>query len=122
MTTKTKITIEDLKKTHKVKKSEELFDIRLPIDYQCPQCDKIIKGIDTAMNRLSYSRREDKEDIELALEKISDVEYELSGLSDEVEELRSAIIELRDWGIEWKTFAKELIEENNIDLENYLSI
>lgn len=121
MVAKQKTKVEDLKSLRNIKTSEELFDLQAPVDYQCPNFDRVVSGINAASKALEYSRWDDKEDVEVALDKISDVEWSLSGLVDEVENLRTAIEEVRDWGVEWKEFAKRIIEDNDIDLEKYVS-
>lgn len=113
--------IEKLKNKHKFNTSEELFDIKKPIEHQCPNFDSVVNEINSASSALKYERWEDEESVELALEKISDAEYYLSSLVDEIEKLRTAIEEVREWGTDWKSFAKRVIENNDIDLEKYIS-
>jgi hypothetical protein len=46
-----------------------------------------------------------------------DINWESDGLEKEVEELRTAIENVRQWGQEWKDFCKKLIEMKKISID-----
>jgi len=100
--------------------SENLFQIVESVGYQCPNFDKASQKIENIYKLTQFSRYDDDDDVDELKSRLSDIEYESSGFADEIEDLREAIVQVRQWGQEWKEFAKRLIEENDIDLEKYI--
>lgn len=98
----------------KPKTSEEILDIGKQPKETCPDIDKVIKAINEAYcradkaedecRRYDYNSDSNHEDI------FGDIRYELSGLDDELEKLRSANDGLRTWGQSWKDLAKQLLD------------
>jgi hypothetical protein len=70
---------------------------REPIKHTCPDIDKVIKSLDKVMSYCKLSGREEEVDFKSI---IDDIQYELWGLTDKLEDLRSSNDILRSWGIE----------------------
>jgi predicted nuclease with TOPRIM domain len=111
--------IEQLKSIHKAETSEQLFQIDDPIDYQCPKFDELSKKAKN-LYKTSQLGRYEEDDNETLRDKLSEIAWDSSDLEEQIEELRDAIVSVRQWGDEWKKLAKKLIEENDIDLEKYV--
>lgn len=99
------MTLEFLKnKTQKT--SEYIFDIISPEDYMCPCIDKMIKEVKSNCREILSSIKD---------QDMSSIEFYTSIIKDDtesdLEELRSRIDHLRDWGEQWKTLAKNLYDE-----------
>lgn len=96
----------------KPKTSEEILDIDKQPKETCPDINKIIKAINEAYNRANkaedscrkYGNDCEHEDI------FSDIQYELSGIGDDLEKLRNDNEGLRSWGQCWKDLAKQLLD------------
>src|SRR3990167_1057893 len=84
--------------TREIKVSHE----REPVPHTCPEIDKIILAIDKAQKLCENLKGEDEEGL---LSRLCDIEWELGGLDDMLEDLREANDALRTWGI---TEAKEV--------------
>lgn len=70
-----------------------------PVRHTCPDIDKVIKAIKTALSLSQDGKREVGRDNDLYI--IFDgIEDELYGLSDNLEYLRSSNNALRNWGYE----------------------
>lgn len=72
----------------------------------CPIINQVIRGISGAADscrRASHDYLEDK-----AIRYIDEIENEVSGLEDQMEEIRRANEQLRTWGHEWKELALSL--------------
>lgn len=97
----------------KSKTSEEILNIQKPPEYTCPDIDKIIRAINEAYDIANQAEREcHRFGDECGHANIfDDIQYELSGLEDELEKLRKANENLRTWGTEWKDLAKQLLNE-----------
>lgn len=111
--------IEQLKLSNQAKTSEQLFHIDEPIEHQCPKFDELVKKV-KSIHKTSQISRYDSGDIDELLYKLKDIEWDASDLEDEINELREAITSVRQWGEEWKRFAKGLIENNDIDMDKYV--
>ena len=107
--------IEQYKLEHDIKTSEDLFNITSPPENQCPVIDSIISNIDRALRECTDGEKYD--DIEDVKDVLESIEYELSGLEWDINGVRDNIIELRDWGQQWKNLAKELICKYLKDIE-----
>jgi soluble cytochrome b562 len=99
--------INDVKEYYKVQNSEEIFDITTPPDYQCGYIDALIKKVNGAIKYLDYKQNEENEEL---INRIDDAEYLLRYMEEDLEELRKAISDVRDWGNDWKRLAKRGIE------------
>lgn len=102
-----KETIDLMKKAKNVNASEELFGInKQPIE-NCPYIDECIRDLKTTYRNVIseiYSA-----DIEDSVKK--DIKWyaeEIENYADNFDELRSRIEDLRDWGEQWKTLAKQM--------------
>lgn len=90
------------------KTSEELFGIDQQPEENCPYIDKCVGDISIAYKDVKSELRQ-AEDSELA----SSLEWGIDGMHESVdylEELRSRINNLRQWGQQWKDLAKEMFE------------
>ncbi len=105
--------IETYKQKHNIKTSEDLFDISEPPEYQCKKIDSLIDKVKIIYKVSRGYERMDEDELKSVL---SDVSWEFDGMDREIEELREAIENLRQWGYEWKEFAKELIEKNQVNI------
>lgn len=113
--------LDTLKKDYNKRTTEDLFMITKPADYQCGSIDEIINAVDYAEKYLDKAKGCDEDSIKELLDYIQDVEYELRGVVDYLEEVRMAVDSVRSWGQDWKNLAKEIIEDNpSIDIENYI--
>ena len=119
MTNKTESKIEQLKSLHQAKTSEQLFQIEEPIDFQCPKFDELSKKAKDIHSTTKIGRF-DADDYDGILDKLKDIEWESSDLVDQIEELRDAIVSVRQWGEDWKKFAKMLVEQNDIEMDKYV--
>ncbi|PLR99542.1 hypothetical protein [Bacillus sp. T33-2] len=97
---------ERLKREGGVETTEEIFDIDIPPEHQCPKIDKVIKTINEVNKQANVGRHDEFEDLK---DKLKSIEYDISGLDDDVEELREAIESVRKWGQQWKELAKKVI-------------
>lgn len=90
------------------KTSEELFSIDQQPEENCPYIDKCIGDISIAYKDIKSELRQ-AEYSELA----GSLEWGIDGMHESVdylEELRSRINNLRQWGQQWKDLAKEMFE------------
>jgi hypothetical protein len=97
----------------KSKTSEEILGIRKPPENTCPDIDSIIKAINKVYNIAYRSKCECREigDGCGHEDKFYDIQYELTGLENELEKLREANANLRTWGQDWKNLAKQLLNK-----------
>ena len=72
---------------------------REPVPHTCPDIDKVIKNINEALKECNVRRRVESTTDELA-ERLSNIEWVLGGLEDDLEKLRTANSLLREWGID----------------------
>jgi len=101
--------------------SEYVLGITEPPEYQCPKIDEVIKDIGSIEkevdNAKDYLRNEEYDDVQWHLDSVN---HDLYGLANEVEEIRTAIEEVRAWGQEWKNLAKRLINETDVKIEDFI--
>lgn len=97
--------------------TENMFDREPVVPFMCGSIDELIDSIESAQEDIQKGLCSD--DVEVLEDKAGDAEYELHGLTDKLDTLRDDIDKLRIWGQSWKDLAKQLIEENSINLENY---
>lgn len=102
-------------------KSEELFNISSPPPYQCGYIDEIvdeIQRVQLAINlAIDYKNRGDNDGVETELD---EARYYITYLDDRIESLRRSVEAIRDWGLEWKDFAKNIVNDNDIELSDYI--
>lgn len=80
---------------------------REPIKHTCPDIDKVIKSIKEIERLCSDRNLRGIEEIDDFKSIISEIDSELWGLQDKLEELRKSNEELRSWGVsEAKTVDK----------------
>jgi len=83
-----------------------------PVDWTCPIIDSVITSMEEAKNQAEYvsKHKQPKEDVhdEMIL-----IIAELVDGINEIEKIRSANIELRDWGNEQHNRAEEVEEERD---------
>lgn len=85
---------------------------REPIPHTCPDIDKVIKALQRIHN-LSKLGKYEYTNQELT-DIISDINYEVYGLDDKLEELRASNNSLRQWGISEAEYVDELEEKIQI--------
>jgi len=91
--------------------SEEMHGIALQPGDTCPLIDAVIKGVSDSLNSVKNADR--SESIEELQDICSSVEWDLDGLEDKLEAIRTRVSEVRAWGQEWKDEAKRLQNELN---------
>lgn len=101
----------------KSKTTEERLGMIIPPSYQCSDIDKLIKVINWAEKYVTQSTKTD--DADELRNHLDDIEYEMNGLESDLEDIRKACEELRDWGQGWKDLAKNMADKNNLDLDDY---
>lgn len=106
--------ISELKEEYNCTSSEELFNIDHPPDFQCSKIDKIVKEIRSIEKESDVDRNDEFEDLKYRLDSINSTTYDLDC---EVEGLRSAIEEARNWGQQWKDLFKRTFEAHQINYE-----
>lgn len=105
--------ITELKKKYECETTEELLNIELAPDYQCPKIDSLLRDV-SAIESLTRHRHESEEVLK---EYLDDINFYISTFEDELESIRAAIEDIRRWGQEWKDKAKRMIEKYEIDIE-----
>lgn len=85
---------------------------REPIPHTCPDIDKVIKSL-KLIERLSNLGKYEYTNQELR-DIISDINNEVYGLDDKLEELRASNDSLRQWGIAEAEYVDELEEKIQI--------
>ena len=111
----------ELQTEHKtVFSTEAIFDREPVVPYTCDDFHKIKKHILTAQEFITDGLNGHELDDYIA--GLEFAEYELSGLDDSIDSLNTEVELLRAWGQSWKDLAKQLIEDNNIDITQYSNI
>ncbi|MFC8686038.1 hypothetical protein [Brevibacillus porteri] len=87
--------IEEAKEKYQVKTSEELFGIASPPEYRCKNIDKIIKTVKTIQKSTDNPRKLDEEEL---IDLANDINYDLYGIDNDIEDIRKALEEARAWG------------------------
>lgn len=104
-----------IKDKYQVGHTEELFGLNDPVDYQCD----FITDIKNKVGKIEVEadvKRRDEEDIEVLSDKLHYIRHEVYGLEDEVEQIRDRIVEVREWGTQWKELCKKIILKYDIDV------
>lgn len=116
------MTIEELKKENGGCRTEDIFGIHDPVEFQCPKFDDLysdIKSMEKSVsNALRAIKNGDTDDTEY---NVDDLEWTINRLDDKVRDIHANLEELREWGNEWKTLAKEALE-GKIKLDDYKPI
>jgi len=109
-----------VKSSYGVEASEELLGIYTPPEHQCPKADRMIKSLRSADKNLENALK--MEDVDDVISYIVDAQDNLHAVDDEVDELREAVSDVRDWGQAWKDAYKDLLYElrNKIDYKEYI--
>lgn len=93
--------------------SEIVLGIPEPPAYMCSDLDRIISIGDNIINSLDDALHSD--------DPVNYIDYaidEARRINSDVEEVRSQVEALREWGQNWKNLAKSLLENDAIDLED----
>ena len=107
--------LKELKNEFKCETTEKLFGFPSPPEYQCGNIDALIKKMSEA-EKLSNYRYEDEEELK---GKLDDINYIVRYLEDDLEEVRSAIELLREWGQSYKDLLKRVVDKSDIDITEY---
>lgn len=101
--------------------SEDVLGITKPPEYQCSYIDSVIMGVKDSQETIQdadyYIRWEEFNKVE---KYVNNLEANFKGMSEELEDVRQSIIELRQWGDEWKMIAKWLVEKTDITVEEII--
>lgn len=109
--------IEEVKEKLQVKTSEELFGITSAPEHQCKNIDQIIKTIQSIYKRTDNPRKLDEEAL---IDLVNDINYELYGCDNDIEDIRKALEQVREWGQQWKDKCKEIIDRYELNVEEIL--
>lgn len=114
--------INQLKEKYGVQKSEGLFGIDSPPDYQCDIIDKAVKNIQTAERDISNALKDLSKEENINQGYVSDIEWSVRDMYciETLESLRKTIEALRAWGNEWKSLAKHLLDSKE-NIEDFVS-
>lgn len=94
--------------------TEELFSLNDPVPYQCSFIDEVVKKVKSIQKDLNYYRHDEKDDLVHRLDSIS---YDIGNLDDEINEIRSSIEEVREWGNQWKDLCKKVILKYEVNID-----
>ena len=90
--------------------SEDIFNIRKPVNYMCGDINNYIKDIRA---QCDYMMDGDEKDVKYYSKSIK------SDVNSYFEDIRSRVENPRDWGEQWKALAKDLFNESlEIDSDN----
>ena len=114
------MTIEELKKQYDGSRTEEIFGLHDPVEFQCPKFDDLYSDIKSMSNSVRGALRAIKnDDIDYIESNVDDLEWTIDRLEDKVSDIHGNLEELRKWGDEWKSLAKEALE-GKVKLEDYI--
>ncbi|PAD70598.1 hypothetical protein CHH83_02005 [Bacillus sp. 7586-K] len=102
-----------IKDEYGVGRTEELFGINDPVEYQCSFIDEVIKTVKSIQKDLNYFKYDEKEEL---MERLDSISWDIRGLDDDINEIRSALEEVREWGNQWKDLCKRIILKHNLDI------
>lgn len=114
--------LDKYKEDNDIRWSEDVFELDYPPDHQCMRLNDMISN-------LEFAEKYSKEAREAVLNRryteaddlLSEVEYYMVQ-ANEIEELRTVIEELREWGRSWKLLAKQLIENSELSIEELVDL
>ncbi|WP_299831588.1 hypothetical protein [uncultured Metabacillus sp.] len=109
------ITWGKIKDEYGVGRTEEIFGINDPVEYQCDFITKIKDRVGSIEVEADVKRR-DEDDLEVLSDKLHSIRYEVYGLEDDIEKIRGAIEDVREWGTQWKELCKKIILDHKIDI------
>lgn len=113
--------IEGLKIKQGYETSEDLFNISSPVDHICGKFTNIKKSFNRNIRYCNDAFREFKnEDYDSAESLVEVVLCDLSEYEDILGEIHDTLGAVRAWGEDWKRLCKRIIEENDIDLDEYI--
>ncbi len=98
--------------------SERAFGVSEQPEETCPMIDAVLKGIADA---ISSAKASDGDDVNELKDALSDVDWAISGIPSDLENIRRHITDIRSWGQEWKDQAKEL-KDRISELERTVNI
>ncbi len=114
-------TLEDYKKeAGYFATSEDVFGIITPPSFQCRNIDAMID------NMKQLTLRIDSIDQSLWRKEYDDMQQPIDEMynylidKDTLEKLRRDIIDIREWGEDWKQLAKRIIAGEKVDIEKYI--
>lgn len=104
--------IDIIKSKLSIKTSEQVLSIKeQPID-TCPMIDRVKDDIKDTLSSIQYYCNARTDSLDEAEDKLSEIDSLSSiNLDDELEEIRTNVIEIRRWGQEWKDLAISLFEK-----------
>lgn len=116
------LTADDLKSKYGFPTSEGLLNIDQQPDPNCDYIDSVIKDLKiTFRNVIGEIDSSDISDQDK--KNIKSYANDFENYVDNFEELRTRIENLRDWGQQWKTLAKEMLGDlSKENQEKYLNI
>jgi len=96
--------------------SEERLGIQQPYDYQCGDIDLMIEKSQEAVNfcKLAMCAVDNQTVVQANKEVFARIEH----FEEQLEEFRNAIEQVRYWGDQWKTKAKEVINKHEPETLN----
>lgn len=104
-----------IKDEYGVGRTEEIFGLNNPVDYQCDFITEIKNKVGSIDVEADVKRR-DEDDIEVLSDKLYSIRHEVYGLEDDIEKLRDAITDVREWGTQWKELCKRLILKHDLEI------
>ncbi|TCJ00006.1 hypothetical protein [Cytobacillus praedii] len=103
----------NIKDEYGVGTTEELFGLNDPVEYQCSFIDEVVKKVKSIQRDMNYYRHDEKEDL---IHRLDSISYDIGDLDDEINDIRAALEEVREWGVQWKELCKRLILQFNIEI------
>lgn len=103
-----------IKEEYSCRTTEEIFNLNDPVEYQCKFIDEVVKTIKGMQKELKYSKQEDEDGLRDIVDSVS---WDIGHLDDEVNQIRSAIEEVREWGNQWKELCKRIILEHGLNID-----
>ena len=101
--------------------SEDILGISTPPEYQCSHIDSVIAEIKDAQSTIEdvnyYIGWKEYHKLDSY---VNNLDRNFKGMNEELEDVRSSIMDLRQWGEEWKIIAKWLIEKSDVTIEEVI--
>lgn len=97
--------------------SETVLGIQEPPAHMCSDLDEVIKLAKDTLHAVEQINGSDEHDDKWYVDSArGDIGY----IPSAVENIRTQVEDLRQWGQEWKDLAKRLMEDSNVDVERYI--